>query len=160
LVRFDDGSFALTPESAASLPAGYSALGEMRFRSRRLEGRELLLAEQAGEQIVLGNRIAAHAWNRVWQQRIGRYRTLNPDGDYSIRDMRLTSEQGVLCLHYRAPHLTARDIRVPLKPISATEAVIEGLGRGRGERVRIVEIEGKPCLRFSGYLGEPIDSER
>lgn len=156
MVRFDDGSYGLTPESAASLPSSYSVLGEMRFHSRHMSGKDVLLAEKDGEEIVLGNRIDANPWEEVWQNRIGSYKTINPDSDYTIQDLQLSSQQGVLCLHYRAPHMTDSVIRVPLKPISATEAVIEGLGRGRGETVRIVEVNGKQCLRFSGYTGEPI----
>lgn len=159
MVRFDDGSFGLTPESAASLPSSYRVLGELRFRSRHQGGKDVLLAERDGEEIVLGTRIDSQSWDQVWRQRIGRYRTLNPDGAYSIQDLQLSSEEGVICLHYRAPHLTDSVIRVPLKPVSATEAVIEGLGRGRGETVRIIEINGKQCIRFSGYMGEPVGAE-
>jgi hypothetical protein len=160
LMRFDDGSYGLTPESAAELPASFSILGDLRFRSRKIGGKDVLLATQDGEEIVLGNRIDSFAWEEDWLQRLGSYRTLNPDGDYSIRDLRLSNEQGVFCLHYRMPHLLDKTVRVPLKPISATEAVIEGLGRGRGETVRIIERNGKQCLRFSGYLGEPMESDR
>jgi hypothetical protein len=59
----------------------------------------------------------------------------------------------VLCLHYRAPHLSENLIRVPLQPVSPAEAVIQGFGRGGGETVRIVELNGKQCLKFSGYMG-------
>lgn len=159
MVRFDDGSFGLTQESAADLPNAYRVLGELRFRSRRQAGKDVLLAEIDGKEMILGNRIDAHPWGQVWQQRIGNYRTLNPDGDYAIQDLQLSSQEGVLCLHYRAPHLSDSHIRVPLKPVSATEAVIEGLGRGWGETVRIVEMNGKQCLRFSGYLGEPVETD-
>lgn len=159
MVRFDDGSFGLTPESAASLPSAYRILGELRFSSRHQGGKDVLLAEKDGAEMILGSRIEAHPWGRIWQQRIGNYKTLNPDGEYAIQDLQISSEEGVLCLHYRAPHLSDSRIRVPLKPVSATEAVIEGLGRGRGETVRIVEMNGKQCLRFSGYLGEPVESD-
>ncbi|MDJ0808217.1 MAG: serine hydrolase domain-containing protein [Gammaproteobacteria bacterium] len=159
MVRFDDGSFGLTPESAASLPSAYRVLGELRFSSRHRGGRDVLLAVQDGTEMLLGSRIEAHPWTRVWQQHIGNYKTLNPDGDYAISDLQISNEEGVFCLHYRAPHLSDSRIRVPLKPVSATEAVIEGLGRGRGETVRIVEINGKQCLRFSGYLGEPVTTD-
>lgn len=160
MVRFDDGSYGLTPESAAELPSGYKILGEMRFRSRRMGGRDLLLADRSGEEMVLGSRIEGGRWDRVWRQRIGSYRTINPDSAYSIEDLSISNEKGVLCLHYRAPHLSDQTIRVPIKPVSATEAVIEGLGRGRGETVSIVEVNGKQCLRFSGYLGEPMGPSR
>lgn len=159
MVRFDDGSLGLTPESAASLPPSYRVLGEMRFRSRTTNDLEVLVAERDGQEYVLGSRIESQPWDEVWKKRTGSYRTINPDGAFSIEDLRLSTESGVLCLHYKAPHLSDSSIRVPLKPVSSTEAVIEGLGRGRGETVRIVEVNGKQCIRFSGYLGEPIEDK-
>jgi CubicO group peptidase (beta-lactamase class C family) len=159
MVRYEDGSLGLTSDSAANLPHGYQVLGELRFRSRQQGGKEVLVAEQGGKEFVLGTHIDSHSWGEEWKKRIGKYRTLNPDGPFSIQDLQLAEKDGVLCLRYKIPHLTDRPIQVPLKPISSDEAIIEGLGRGRGETVRIVEIDGKQCLRFSGYMGEPVDDQ-
>jgi CubicO group peptidase (beta-lactamase class C family) len=43
LARFDDGSFALTRESAASLPESYRILGELKFSIRPQQGEEVLV---------------------------------------------------------------------------------------------------------------------
>ena len=159
LVRFDDGSLGLTQQSVDSLPDGYRVLGDLRFRSRQLNGMDVLVADRDGKEILLGNKIESDPLEAVWRKRLGSYRTINPDGDFSIRDLQLSEESGVLCLHYRAPHLSQDLVRLPLQPISATEAVIQGFGRGRGETVQIVEVNGKQCLRFSGFMGEPVDQE-
>ena len=42
--------------------------------------------------------------------------------------------------------------RFPLRPISDTEAVFAGLGRGMGETIRVVQVNGREALRYSGYL--------
>jgi hypothetical protein len=159
MVRYEDGSLGLTSESAANLPDAYQVLGKLRFRSRTQGGKEVLVAEREGEEFVLGTHIDAQSWGKEWKKRIGRYRTMNPDGAFSIQDLQLAEKDGVLCLKYKVPHLSSRPIQVPLKPISPDEAIIEGLGRGRGETVRIVEIDGKQCLRFSGYMGEPVGDQ-
>jgi CubicO group peptidase (beta-lactamase class C family) len=159
MVRYEDGSLGLTSESAANLPDAYQVLGKLRFRSRTQGGKEVLVAEREGEEFVLGTHIDAQSWGKEWKKRIGRYRTMNPDGAFSIQDLQLAEKDGVLCLKYKVPHLSSRPIQVPLKPISPDEAIIEGLGRGRGETVRIVEIDGKQCLRFSGYMGEPVSDQ-
>ncbi len=159
MVRYEDGSLGLTPESAANLPDDYQVLGELRFRSRNQGGKEVLVAERAGEEFVLGTHIDSRPWGEEWKGRIGKYRTVNPDGPFSIQDLQLVDKDGVLCLKYRIPYLSDRFVQVPLKPISSKEAIIEGLGRGRGETVRIVEVDGKQCLRFSGYMGEPLDHQ-
>ncbi|MEW8506779.1 MAG: serine hydrolase domain-containing protein [Candidatus Thiodiazotropha sp.] len=157
LVRFEDGSLGLTPESIRELPAGYRMLGELRLREREINGMDVLVADRNGSEIMLGNRIESDRWQASWKQRLGSYRTINPDGEFSIEDLKLSDQDGVLCLHYRAPHLSENQVRVPLQPISATEAVVQGFGRGGGETVQIVEINGKQCLKFSGYMGEPRD---
>jgi hypothetical protein len=159
MVRYEDGSLGLTSESAADLPEAYQVLGKLRFRSRNQGGKEVLVAEREGEEFVLGTHIDEQSWGKEWKKRIGRYRTMNPDGAFSIQDLQLAEKDGVLCLKYKIPHLSNRPIQVPLKPISPDEAIIEGLGRGRGETVRIVEIDGKQCLRFSGYMGEPVGDQ-
>jgi CubicO group peptidase (beta-lactamase class C family) len=159
MVRYEDGSLGLTSESAANLPDGYRVLGELRFRSREQGGKEVLVAEREGEEFVLGTHIDSHSWGEEWKKRIGKYRTMNPDGPFSIQDLQIAEKDGVLCLKYKIPHLSDRPVQVPLKPISNDEAIIEGLGRGRGETVRIIEIDGKQCLRFSGYMGEPVDEQ-
>ncbi|MES9991657.1 MAG: serine hydrolase domain-containing protein [Candidatus Thiodiazotropha sp.] len=157
LVRFEDGSLGLTPESIRELPEGYRVLGELRLRERDVNGMEVLVADRNGNEIMLGNRIESDQWQSSWRQRLGSYRTINPDGEFSIEDLKLSDQDGVLCLHYRAPHLSDNQIRVPLQPISPTEAVVQGFGRGGGETVQIVEVNGKQCLKFSGYMGEPRD---
>jgi CubicO group peptidase (beta-lactamase class C family) len=157
LIRFDDGSLGLTQQSIDSLPDGYRVLGDLRFKARQLDGMDVLVAERNGKEILLGNKIESEPWEAVWRKRLGNYRTINPDGDFSIQDLHLSDEGGVLCLHYRAPHLSKRLVRLPLQPVSETEAVIQGFGRGRGETVQVVEINGKQCLKFSGFMGEPID---
>ncbi|MES9838320.1 MAG: serine hydrolase domain-containing protein [Candidatus Thiodiazotropha sp.] len=157
LVRFDDGSLGLTPESIEELPEGYRVLGELRLREREINGMDVLVADRNGNEIMLGNRIESDRWQASWKERLGSYRTINPDGEFSIQDLKLSDQDGVLCLHYRAPHLSDNQIRVPLQPISDTEAVVQGFGRGGGETVQIVEVNGKQCLKFSGYMGEPRD---
>ncbi len=159
MVQFEDGSLGLTPESTASLPASYRALAGLRLRARSKGKQSILVAERDGEEFVLGASIQPQPWDDGWQRRIGRYRTMNPDKHASITGLRIGNQDGVLCLHYRAPHLSDRPVQVPLQPVSADMAVIGGLGRGSGETVRIIEIDGKQWLKFSGYMGEPIDGQ-
>ncbi len=155
LTRFEDGSFALTQESAASLPESYRILGKLRYRSQRTKGQDLLLAEFDGKEILLGNKIDPPLAGQDWRKYLGQYRIINPDKEFTFDEFSLSEENGVICLHYNAPQLSERRVRLPLKPISASEAVVQGVGRGAGETVEIIEINGKSCLRFSGYIGMP-----
>jgi CubicO group peptidase (beta-lactamase class C family) len=155
LVRFEDGSLGLSEESIRQLPDGYRILGDLRLRERLVNGMDVLVADRNGSEIMLGKRVESDQWESIWRKRLGSYRTINPDGEFSIQDLKLSDQEGVLCLHYRAPHLSENLIRVPLQAVSPTEAVVQGFGRGGGETVQIVEIDGKQCLKFSGYMGMP-----
>ncbi len=159
LTRFDDGSLALTAESANSLPESHRILGELRFSIRRQYGEEMLLAERNGQAEDFGSKIGYSDLNAVWKKRLGSYRTINPDEGYTLTDLWLSEESGVLCLHYHAPHFSNLEVRLPLLPISDDQAVIMGVGRGAGETVDFIEVDGRPCIRFSGYIGMPVAKE-
>jgi hypothetical protein len=159
LVRFEDGSLGLSEESVRQLPDGYQLLGYLRLSERMINGMNVLVAERNGREIMFGKRVESDQWESVWKTRLGSYRTINPDGEFSIQDLKLSDQDGVLCLHYRAPHLSENLIRVPLQAISPTEAVVQGFGRGGGETVQIVELNGKQCLKFSGYMSVPKDQD-
>jgi hypothetical protein len=83
---------------------------------------------------------------------VGDYQVVNPDPGFPLEDLRLRHEHGVLCMSYRLPVLTDQTVRLPLRPLSDDEAVIAGLGRTRGETVRMEERDGERLLRFSGFL--------
>lgn len=92
----------------------------------------------------------------AWLARVGDYQVVNPDPDFPLEDLRLRHEHGVLCMSYRLPVLTDQTMRLPLRPITDDEAVIAGLGRTRGETVRMEERDGETLLRFSGYLARGV----
>ncbi len=155
LTRFEDGSFGLTQESADTLPESYRVLGDLRLSTRRQEGASLLIAQVEDEELVLGKRIDSTGLDTAWSQRLGSYRVINPDGDFKLEDLRLTEQEGVLCLHYKAPGLSDSEVRLPLQPISDRAALVQGVDRGAGETVEIVDVDGQACLRFSGFIGMP-----
>jgi hypothetical protein len=159
LTRFEDGSFGLSQRSAASLPKSYRILGDLRFTSREQDGEALLLARYQDEELVLGKRISETGLDSVWSGRLGSYQVINPDGDFKLDNLRLSEQEGVLCMHYKAPGLSESEVRVPLLPISDRVALIQGVERGAGETVEIVDVDGQACLRFSGFIGMPVEAE-
>ena len=159
LTRFEDGSFGLSQESAASLPESYRILGDLKFTTRQEAGEALLVASYEEEEVVLGKRIDNPGFDEAWSQRLGNYQVINPDGDFQLEEMRLSEQGGVLCLHYKAPGLSESEVRLPLQPISDKAALIQGVERGAGETIEIVEVNGQACLKFSGFIGMPTGGE-
>jgi CubicO group peptidase (beta-lactamase class C family) len=159
LTRFEDGSFGLSQKSAASLPESYRILGDLKFTTREQAGEALLVASYEEEEVVLGKRIEDPGLDEAWSQRLGSFQVINPDGDFQLEGLRLSEQGGVLCLHYKAPGLSDSEVRLPLQPISDRAALIQGVERGAGETVEIVEVDGQACLKFSGFIGMPSPDE-
>jgi CubicO group peptidase (beta-lactamase class C family) len=153
LIRYPDGWFGLSTASASSLPGGMEPLAGARFRAEQVGGREVIVATNGDQRIVLGEKIAATSIPEAWMKRLGEYEVLNPDEGFPLLAPQLRIREGRLCMSYRLPVLSEQTIQVPLQPISDTEAIILGLGRTRGETLRAVRVKGEELLRYSGYIG-------
>ncbi len=156
LIPYPNGWFGIRG-ATDSLPAPYSSLGELHFQTRVIEGHEVIVAERNGKEQVLGEKIPLEPVPERWKQRVGHYRLLNPDPGFPLLDPQVKIVDGQLCMSYRLPLLSNSTIRVPLRPVSDTEAIILGLGRTRGETLRAVKVDGEERLRYSGYIGRKID---
>ncbi len=156
LVPFPDGWFGLSRDSADSLPSTHRVFGELRFTTRMIDGREVIIAEKDGREVLLGEKVPPTSIPEAWMRRVGDYELLNLDPGFPVEEPRVWYKQGNLGMSYRMPLLSKNPIRVPLRPISDTEAVILGLGRTRGETLRAVFVDGEERLRYSGYIGRKL----
>jgi len=64
----------------------------------------------------------------------------------------LRAAGGFLFVDYSIPVLFPGTASFAIAPDSDTEAVIRGLGRGMGETLRVVTVNGEEMLSYSGYL--------
>jgi len=156
LIPYPNGWFGIKG-SMDSLPPAYRQLSELHFQTRVIEGREVIVAERNGKEQVLGEKIPPEPIPERWKQRVGRYELLNPDPGFPLIDPQVRIVDGQLCMSYKLPLLSESAIRVPLRPVSDSEAIILGLGRTRGETLRAVQVNGKEHLRYSGFVGRKID---
>ncbi len=147
-----DGWFRIEAGGAATLPHELARLQTLEFAVRPTSGRDVVVAREGEHEFLLGERMAFSAVPDNWVRLAGQYEVLNPDEGFPFEDVSLQHEHGFLCLSYRVPALTDRPVRLPLQPVSDGEAIVGGLGRGRGETVHVVGLDGQPTLRFSGYL--------
>ena len=115
-------------------------------------GHEILVVTDKGENYLLGERIDPNPIPESWRKWLGELETTNPD-DFSrmCEDLRLREEKGLLLLSYKIPGFQKEENRVWFIPISDTEAIIPGLGRGMGETIQALKINGEEQLRYSGY---------
>ena len=153
LIPMPDGWYGVHPDSVDSLPKRQRALGKLRFATREIDGREVIIAKRDGKEVLLGEKMQDIPVPEVWRRRVGPYELLNPDADFPLVEPTVWYRDGKLGMSYRMPVLTDATISVPLQPISDTEAIILGLGRTRGETLRAFIEDGEEHLRYSGFIG-------
>lgn len=150
------GWFALRGETGPGDDARLRILSRLQLRFENVDQHEVLIARDGAKRQVLGQRIDG-VIPSSWQNFVGRYHILNPDPDFPVEQLELHNEHGTLCLSYRMPKLSPLQIRLPLQPVSASEAIVVGLGRSRGDTVFLEIVDGQPQLRYSGYHAERLN---
>ncbi len=156
LIPYPNGWFGISQNSVDSLPPSYEVLKELRFKTLVIDDVEVIVAEQGEKRVVLGEKIPPTPIPEAWLRRVGTYRLINPDEAFPLTEPKVLVDQGQLCMSYKMPLLSNKTIRVPLRPISDTEAVILGLGRARGETLRAIKVDGEERLRYSGFVGKKL----
>jgi CubicO group peptidase (beta-lactamase class C family) len=107
-----------------------------------------------GRDQILGARVTPQPIPEAWLARLGEMQVVNPDKYMSFRDNKLEVVDGILVMSYKLkmPVLPEQSSAVPIMPISDTEAVVMGLGRGMNETIRIVQQGDSEAIQYSGYL--------
>jgi hypothetical protein len=114
-------------------------------------GRDVLVARSHGADYLAGEKIAPEPLSQQWLDRLGDYEIVNAGDDAMLPDnIRLRSEDGLLVAEYSFAGQRDRLVRLALAPVSPVAAVIQGLGRGKGETVEAVMVDGEERVRFSG----------
>jgi CubicO group peptidase (beta-lactamase class C family) len=156
LIPYPHGWFGIDRGKLASLPTSIRPLAHMRFQTRYIDGKEVVVARKGDKHVLLGEKIPAEPVPEVWLRRVGDYELVNPDRHFPLEEPRLKMREGQLCMSYKMPRLSSKTIQVPLRAISDDEAVILGLGRTRGETLRAITVDGEEHLRYSGFIGRKL----
>ncbi len=119
---------------------------------------QVMVMHYEGRTQRFGSRMPEQGIPETWRQRLGHYRIINGDANFTVDHVSLLEQDQRLYLSYRLPQLSAQDIHTPLTPITATEAVTVGLGRTRGETVQVDRFDDsdREYLVFSGLIAEKV----
>jgi CubicO group peptidase (beta-lactamase class C family) len=153
----------LIPRADGSLGLQYRLLGLFPIRIEELDGvgisradvagREILAARMHGQEFPIGERIRPVPVSAKWLGRTGEYEIANLGEDAVLLEkLRLRAEGGFLFVDYSIPLLFPGTMNFAVAPISDTEAVIRGFGRGMGETICAITVNGEEMLSYSGYL--------
>ena len=103
-------------------------------------------------------KIAKYPIPQSWISRLGTYTTLS-DEQIEFQPLELTIDNGMLMARVvvSSPIAQAKkqELKLALRPISDTEAVVVGLGNGEGGVVRVIKENGQDQLFYSGYVFTP-----
>lgn len=135
LVRQPDGYLKLRVRLLGLIPVNIGPLGDVAFnRHDTADGQAWLIARRRGRFTLAGTRLDPVPIPGAWKNRLGTYRYGGGDPFLAaqIQSARMFEEDGLLLVELVAgPEST----RLALAPVNDHEAIIRGLGRGRGETV-------------------------
>lgn len=154
LVPQPDGWFNLQKKSTDKT----SNEKQARLTEKFIDGQQIIVVQSKGRTHRFGSSMPEARLPDLWKQRLGDYRIINSDKDFPVDHVSLMEKNKRLYLGYRMPRLSHKKVETPLAPITDNEAVTVGLGRTRGETVRIKRFDDTPkeYLIFSGLIAEKI----
>lgn len=148
-----DGLLALRYRILGLFPVSLGDLDHVGVARATIAGREILKVRMDGQELLVGQRIRPVPISGKWLERAGEYEITNPGEDTVLLEtMRLRQDGGLLLADFSMPLFHKGTLSYAIGPISDTEAVIYGLGRGLGETIRVDTIDGKEVVGYSGYL--------
>lgn len=149
-----DGTFSLRYLLFGFIPIKISAIENMRLSFAEIEGRKVVALHSYGMFQGIGEKIqpVSVSTPKAWLNRLGAYEIMNAgDDELFFKDFKLRYDSGLFILDATIPVANDFKVNIALSPVSDTEAVICGLGNFMGETIRVVFIDGKEKLLFSGY---------
>jgi CubicO group peptidase (beta-lactamase class C family) len=153
LVPRADGLLGLQYKLLGFFPVSLGELDDDGFSIDKVSGRNILKVHSKGQDFLVGERIQLAPASDKWSQRTGDYEVANGGNDAVPFDkVSLRQDAGLLIVEYALPLFFDGKVSMAIAPISDTEALTYGLGRGMGETIRVVKRDGEELLQYSGYL--------
>lgn len=153
LIPRTDGSLGLQFKFFGLIPISLGQLDHVGISRANVAGHDVIKANMNEQELLVGERIQPVPIPEKWQRRLGKYEIINAgDDQILVEGIGLRDDAGLLVIHLAIPLFFKGRLNFALKPISDTEAVIYGLGRGMGETIEVVTVGKEELLRYSGYL--------
>lgn len=153
LVPRSDGQLVVKYKLFGVIPISLGFLDNVGISRAVIAERDIILTQFGDKKTLFAEKIKPLPISEKWMQRLGKYEITNQGKDIILFDnMSLCYEDKILKMKYDLPLFIKGKICNGLSPISDTEAIIYGLGRGKGETIRVIEVDGVEMLEYSGYL--------
>jgi len=141
--RFDlrhqkGGKYFLKYRLLGLLPLKVPDLSEIAFHTEEISGHHVIIGESSTERFLAGVRVQPSPITEAWKKRLGHYNIINqPEPEiFQTKNAELKIEDGFLVLS--SSDESGQSISSILRVINDNEAIVEGLGRGMGETIRVI----------------------
>lgn len=147
----NDGWLGIKYKLLGMVPVSVSALDHIRLNLDRIDGREVLVGRISGEASVFGQKLKPAAEPAWMMDFVGKYELLTHSDGPLPDNIALKNEDGMFIGECTFAEMPDFILRVGIDPISENEAIISGLGSGRGETIRMIRDQSERRLVFSGF---------
>lgn len=156
----EDHRYRLKYRLLGFIPIDLEELGEVGLTTEDVAGHHVIIAELDNNRFLAGVRVAPHPIHESWKNRLGHYVLLNPPEPeiFQLKDFELKIEGDYLVAIKTYSNGALTQI---LRTMNADEALIDGLGRGSGETIRIFNDDEKgEILTHAGLRFRLQDAEQ
>ncbi len=151
LVRYESGRIGVQMMLWGLFPISVKELDDLRFSLETVDHQDIIVLHTQGISFPLAKKIIPAPLPGAWAGMAGEYEVMTPDPDLNPQNIVLKVEEKALVLSMEIPTLQDELFEVYFQPVSSSDAVTLGIGRGAGETLRITDIGGHPGLHFSGF---------
>ncbi|HEY0664855.1 MAG TPA: serine hydrolase domain-containing protein [Gallionella sp.] len=146
-----DGWLGIKYKLLGMVPVSVSALDHIRINLDQIDGHRVLVGKIGGETSVFGQKLHTPAQPDWMKDFVGKYELLTHSDGPLPDNIALKSEDGMFIGECTFAEMPDFILRVGIEPVSENEAIISGLGSGRGETIRMIRDQAERRLVFSGY---------
>jgi CubicO group peptidase (beta-lactamase class C family) len=151
LLSHGDGQFGIRFKLFGFIPVKVSAFDEVNLSLPHVEGRDALVLKSNGQSMLVGDKLKTNPIPAGMRDFVGDYEILNKvDGPLPDR-IWIREENGILLGEFTFPGMPGFVFSIALNPVSNTEAVIAGLGSGKGDTLTMKKIGGEEHIFYSGF---------
>jgi hypothetical protein len=150
-IPLEDGWFKIKYKFLGFIPISSSQLDNRYYTVKQIGDEIVLLIKSNGNVIIFGKKIKPAAISGAWENRLGEYAIENNYPEDTGANLApapvLSVKQGYLHFSF-----DGGKHEMILLPVSDTEAIVAGLGRGYGQTVYVRQYEGRECLDVEGWV--------
>lgn len=153
-----DRIFKLIPREDDMFSLQYSLFGivphSLRIGVKVFNGRKILILEQLGLKMAVGEEYRVKSLPYKWKKRCGKYKIINVQKTFHLLDegLSIAVVKGSLVGETYSSKFGIGKLNFIIEPLNSTEAVIKGIGRSGEETLFVRNINGEEFIEYSGYF--------